>query len=60
MAMIISAGLSGFGIKRGTLFGQGKVPITMIRFGLFQIIRFNMDTLIAFSGMLEKSMDAGG
>lgn len=57
-AAIFSLQLSVPGIRRGTLHGGGKVPITIINFGVLTIITMSHAHVQAFQQMLEQGVSA--
>lgn len=54
--LLVEFKLCGFGIKRGSLFGKGKIPITAIKLGLFSILRTDIRALNQFGELLEHGL----
>jgi len=56
--MILNFGFYGFGVRRGTLLGRGKVPIRIIDCGLFTIATMGWSHAEQLNQMLEQSVSA--
>jgi hypothetical protein len=56
MAMIIQLGIYGFGVKRGTLFGEGKVPIKIINCGIMSILRLDMSHFMVLNSLAHAGL----
>lgn len=57
MALMIQLQWPRFGRKRATLFGKGKVPITLTNLGPLCVIRFDIRHAEAFSDFLDANVN---
>ena len=57
MTFIIGFSLRKPGITKGTLFGRGKVPIKIISFGFFSILKLEFQTLDTLNEIIDKSLN---
>jgi hypothetical protein len=57
MAFIVTFGFHKFEKRKGTLFGRGIIPITLVGLGICQIIKFEIEVAEEFQEFVEKNLD---